>query len=164
MSVLGWKVGQACSPLWGGSLQDCYMCLDPSLFLFPGSCHLVGWSTEHRPLALRFPRRVLLIAPPYGWGQVLPVPKSSPISPSSFFWPWKQEILVYRFVFIFLWLVLSRFRLLKLKSLFFCFHGVTMPDPLNREWSWENKTYWWWEKRIAVNLSYYPGSFVLCRH
>lgn len=150
------------------------------LFHVPGSSPCPSWVLAGflgEPLRAQIPSTLIsywgggvsLIVPPSGarQGRCSPMPKLSLLS--LFIFCWRQETLVCLFVFIFpLSQVPSRFRLLKFKSLFFFFSVFMVwprSDPLNREWSWDNRTYWWKEKRTSVNISkYYPGLFVLCRH
>lgn len=144
-------------------LDPCYV---PLGFL------LVSWMNhlEHRSPVLWFLTGIFLIVPPSkARGQVSPIPKL-PSLLSFFILSWRQETLVWLFVFLFpLTQLPSRFSLLTFKSLFFFFFLFSGSDqgltPLNREWSWDNRTYWWKEKRASLHLSeYYPGLFVLCRH
>lgn len=153
--------GEACSSLWEEVCQTvscaCILATSPL-----GSCQLLGRS-EHRSPALSFPTEVSIDS--WVGGRYSLMPKLSPF-PFLFYLFWKARNSGLPLCVCFPQAqVPLRFRLWKLKSLFSAFMVWPWSDLLNREWSWNYRTYWWWEKRTSVNLSkYYPGLFVLCWH
>ena len=159
---MGWEWGVEF--FMGGSLEDCFTLPGsyfPSWVFLPDSCWL-GRTAQSTDFQHSDSSRVfLLIAAPCGnGGQVHPMPKLFQLSFVCFLslkarTPWSA-------CFPLAW-VLSRFNLLKLKSLFNGFMVEPWSDPLSRERPWDRRTDWWCRKRTSVDLSeYYPGLFVLC--